>query len=324
MTDFSDDGPKDDFDRMDRKQLKKYIKTQGIDIKVYKGDSDDEIRHKIRDVLVGEVEQEEPIKDIDDDIQGDFVELQHFVYGSYKGYMMKAKTADIDTEGDTEPFMGMLLPVSQADLKTVEDVRFLIPAGWNSIYLSRVFSAGKDDKGRGTISNHTVFIPRTDLEKNLYTYEDVIDRIIKFDEANPDALGEIPPLKVPITNKKPDYKELRNILSKKIVANLINKYTKNKEQKIFLKYEGSSRDQRIKAIFLLSMLLDVKLKVIPLAAFSDTPYTQAKSVFNLIIARQKIGIKPGGDWIMVNVDSKTYDGESRKEDIIEALEEIYG
>ena len=211
MTDFSDEGPPDDIDQMNRKTLKKFIKAKGLDVTVYKGDTDDEIRHKIRDILVGDIEQDKPIKDIDEDITGDFVELQHFVYGSYQGYMMKAKTADIDPEGDTEPFMGMLLPVSQADLKNVEDVRFVIPAGWNSLYLSRVYAAGKDDKGRGTIANHTVFIPREHLQKNMYTYEDVIERIIKFDKANPDALGEIPPLKVPITNKKPDFDEMKNL-----------------------------------------------------------------------------------------------------------------
>jgi hypothetical protein len=238
--------------------------------------------------------------------------------------MMKAKSDGIDPEGDTEPFLGMLLPVSQANLKNIEDVRFIIPAGWNSLLLSRVYAAGKDDKGRGTIANHTAFIPREHLQKNLYTYEDVMDAIINFDEQTPDALGEIPLLRVPITHKKPDFGELKNIFSKKITEGIINKYKKNSEQRIFLKYEGSSRDQRIKAIYLLSMLLDIKLKVVPLAVFSDTPYTQAKAVFNLIIAREKIGIKPGGDWIMINVDSRSYDAEGKKEEIEDALEDIYG
>lgn len=320
------DSEEDEFEMMDRKALKRYIRSNDLPIVIYKKDSDDDLRWKIRKHINEDSEGEDldSLMGDDVDVGVDFVKLKHFVYGSYKGYMMKAKTPDIDPEGDTEPFMGMLLPVSQADLKSVEDVRFLIPAGWNTIILSRVYAAGRDDKGRGTIANHSVFIPREHLEKGMYTYDDVMEQVVKFDKANPNILGEMKHLKVPITNNKPDFGELRNIISKSMVENIINKYKKNKDQRIFLKYSGSSRDQRIKCIYLLSMLLDIKLKVVPLAAFSDTPYTSAKAVFNFIIAREKIGIKPGGDWTMINVDSKAYDASSKKEEIKDALDDIYG
>uniref|UniRef100_A0A6M3KWI3 Uncharacterized protein n=1 Tax=viral metagenome TaxID=1070528 RepID=A0A6M3KWI3_9ZZZZ len=49
----------DEFDDMDRAALKKYIATNSLDVKVFKGDTDDAIRDKIREVADVEVEEEE-------------------------------------------------------------------------------------------------------------------------------------------------------------------------------------------------------------------------------------------------------------------------
>lgn len=54
----------DKFDKMDRKQLKKFIKDNELDIKVSKKDEDDDIRNKIREAL--EDDEDEEDEDADD------------------------------------------------------------------------------------------------------------------------------------------------------------------------------------------------------------------------------------------------------------------
>ena len=49
----------DEFDDMDRTALKKYIKENGLEVKVFKGDSDDDIRAKIRAALTAPAAEEE-------------------------------------------------------------------------------------------------------------------------------------------------------------------------------------------------------------------------------------------------------------------------
>jgi len=53
------DSPSDEFDDIDRSELKKYIKKNELNIKVFKTDEDNEIRDKIREAL-SEEEEEEP------------------------------------------------------------------------------------------------------------------------------------------------------------------------------------------------------------------------------------------------------------------------
>lgn len=49
----------DEFDGMDRNGLKKYIKENGLEVKVFKSDSDDDIRVKIRAALAAPAAEEE-------------------------------------------------------------------------------------------------------------------------------------------------------------------------------------------------------------------------------------------------------------------------
>lgn len=49
----------DEFDGMDRNALKKYIKENGLEVKVFKSDSDDDIRAKIRAAVAEDLAEEE-------------------------------------------------------------------------------------------------------------------------------------------------------------------------------------------------------------------------------------------------------------------------
>ena len=53
----------DEFDDMDRTALKKYIKDNGLEVKVFKGDSDDAIREKIRTAIAEPAAEEAPAKE---------------------------------------------------------------------------------------------------------------------------------------------------------------------------------------------------------------------------------------------------------------------
>ena len=53
----------DEFDGMDRNALKKYIKENGLEVKVFKSDSDDDIRAKIRAAAAPAVEEAPEVED---------------------------------------------------------------------------------------------------------------------------------------------------------------------------------------------------------------------------------------------------------------------
>ena len=113
-----------------------------------------------------------------------------------------------------------------------------------------------------------------------------------------------------------------------IIRNLIKHYTEDIDRNVFLHYRTSDAKKRIKTAYLLSMLIDINLNVIPLAIFTDIPYGGAKNIFNLIISRAMINVKPGGDWVMLPVEKKrTWKSIDKKEfnrELDKTLDKIYG
>jgi hypothetical protein len=82
----------DDLDALDRTNLKKYIKENGLDVKVFKNDSDDDIRAKIREATGGPVEEpeeapeEEPAEEPPADEPDEFEEMSR---DEMKRYIVK-------------------------------------------------------------------------------------------------------------------------------------------------------------------------------------------------------------------------------------------
>ena len=256
------------------------------------------------------------------------IDLDHFVYGSYGGYTMKSKSAGVDQNGHTEPFKGMLLPIKQSDVKGMTEIRAVLPCGWDLILLCRIIKGEKDDKGRGTIANHTAIIPRKLLLEGKITYEGIDKAMSAWESVaqNLGAVGSIPKLKVPAPEKQMDLSELKNYIPKNVLDKMVENYKKDKERKIFINYKNSTEEQRVKAAYLLSMFLDMKLKVAPLAIFTDVPYrADDASPFNLVLSKVMIPIKPGGAWGMMSASTESYadSGQKKSQEISSALNDLY-
>lgn len=108
-----------DLDELDRKGLKAHIKELGLEVKVLKSDSDDDVREKIKEAQGGEEEPEE--EEGDDDEDGDdydewsqkelLDEIKErgitFKKGQLKGDKLKKKAVAAlrkDDENDEDPF----------------------------------------------------------------------------------------------------------------------------------------------------------------------------------------------------------------------------
>jgi hypothetical protein len=253
--------------------------------------------------------------------------IEHFVYGSHEGYRMKAYSSGIDLDVHTEPFQGLFLPIKQSDIKNISEIRMILPEGEGNILLSRIVKGGKDEHARETMANHTAIISREMLRTGEITYEEVDEAMIKFEAESIESTGDIPALEVPVLDKKMDVAELKNYLREDVVKNLINHYIDSADKKVFLYFRHSDAEKRTRTAYLLSMLLDLNLRLVPLSIFTDIPYGGAKRVFNLVISRAMIDVKPGGDWVMLPVEKKRswspIDKKRFTEKLNEMLDKIY-
>jgi len=240
------------------------------------------------------------------------IALEHFVYGSYEGYQMKAYSSGVDLDVHTEPFQGMFLPIKQSDVKNVSEIRMILPLE-DAHILSRILKGGTDDHGRPTMANHSAIIPRQLLKDGTVSYEDVDQAMAEFEPDGLGLIGDIPPLTISIRSTSTDISEIKQYLRKEVIKNLIDHYVEGDDKKIFLYYKSSDQLKRMRVAFLLSRLIDIELNITPLAIFTDIPYGGAKNIFNLVISRVMLDIKPGGDWVMLPVErSPSWKSQDRK------------
>lgn len=259
-----------------------------------------------------------------DEAENKVLKLEHFVYGSHEGYRMKAYSKGIDLDIHTDPFQGMFLPIKQSDIKEVGDIRMIIPVDDSTTLLSKILKGGKDDHARETMANHTVVISRNMLRAGEITYEDVDLAMTHYEKNNIEAIGDIPPLEVIHQDKKMEISELKNYMREDVIRNLISQYIEYSERKVFLHYRASNAEKRIRAAYLLSLLIDLELNIVPLSIFTDIPYGGAKRVFNLVISRAMIGVKPGGDWVMLPVEKKRTWTSIDKKEFAKELDRVLG
>ena len=254
---------------------------------------------------------------------GSEILLDHFVYGSDQGYKVKAWSEGVDTDAHTEPFDGCFIPLTQADAKYITDARSIIPAGEKYILLSRFIKGSIDEYQRKTMANHTAIIPRKLLIEGKLSYEVVDSAMQKYEAATDNPRKEIPKLKVQSALSKPDVSELKNFFIREDIEKLMNFYKQDRENRVFVLYKKSSSEQRVQAAYLLSMLLDIGLNITPLKIFTDVPYPDAKRVFNLILARSMISIKPGKGWVMLPTQAIPMRGDLSRAGK-DPLDSIYG
>ncbi|MCK5562477.1 MAG: hypothetical protein KAJ51_17890 [Thermoplasmata archaeon] len=249
--------------------------------------------------------------------------LDHFVYGSDQGYKVKAWSSGVDEDAHTDPFDGCFIPMTQADAKYVTDARSIIPAGDKYILLSRFIKGSIDEYQRKTMANHTALVPRKYLIEGKLTYEDVDQAMQKYEAATENPRKEIRQLKLQSRSVKIDVGELKNYFIRDDVEKLMNFYKQDHANKVFIYYKKSSAEQRNEAAYLLSMLVDIGLNLVPLSIFTDVPYPEAKRVFNLILARSMISIKPGKGWSMLPTQAIPMRGDLQREGK-DPLDSIFG
>ncbi|MFW3146978.1 MAG: hypothetical protein ACMUIE_09225 [Thermoplasmatota archaeon] len=228
--------------------------------------------------------------------------IDHFVYGSHEGYRIKANSSGVDVKMFEDAFMGYFIPVSQTDVKYVSDVRSILPVGEKYICLSHIVPGPRDEYQRKTMSCHSAVIPRRLLAQGKVTYEDVDLAMKQFGSDRGEAVGQIDKLTVQ-EGWGIDMAELKTVIKKDDLEKLMDHYKKERDTKVFLKYNGSDPTTRVKTAYLLSMFIDIGMNIIPLAIFTDVPYPDAKKLFNLVISRGMISIKPGQGWKMLPISA---------------------
>jgi hypothetical protein len=243
-----------------------------------------------------------------EEVEGNEILLDHFIYGSDQGYRVKAWSEGVDEDAHTEPFDGCYIPLTQADAKYITDARAILPSGDKLILLSRFIKGSIDEYQRKTMANHTALIPRKLLIDGVLSYEDVDRAMQKYEAESDNPRKEIPQLKVHPSGSKIDIADLKNYFAREDLDKLMNFYKQEKDNKVFLFYKKSSTEQRVQSAYLLSMLIDIGLNIVPLKIFTDVPYPDAKRVFNLIMARSMISIKPGQGWVMLPTQALAIQG----------------
>ena len=233
------------------------------------------------------------------------IDIDHFIYGSREGYTLLGCSSGVDEDACTDPFEGMLLPITVMEMKRVKDVQSIIPTGAN-ILISRYYQGQKDDKGRPTLANHTAVIPREILENGSANYDDIVKAMVKFETKNFDVVGELSKLKVPLLKNRIKISKIKKLISEKTVEDLIMHYQRKPNVRVFLYFPGSNDESRIQTAYLLSYLLDIKHRLVPIKAFTSVPYAGAKKVFNLVISRDQIDVKPGKGWVMLTIDKYSH------------------
>ncbi len=251
------------------------------------------------------------------------IQLDHFIYGSDEGYKVKANSPGMDMDLHTDPFGNYFLPLKQSDAKYITDARSILPAGGKDILLSRFIKGSLDEYQRKTMANHTAIIPRILLAKGKLTYDDVDAVMCKFEAETENPRGDIPKLKIDNVGSGLDISEMKNYFARKDLERLMNFYKKEKDSKVFVFYKRSAPEQRIQAAYLLSMLIDVGLNLVPLSIFTDVVYPDAKKIFNLVLSRTMISIKPGRGWTMLPVQAPHVQS-ILKRSRVDPLDEIYG
>jgi hypothetical protein len=195
--------------------------------------------------------------------------------------------------------MGFFIPISQSDARYLRDVRLVVPLGEDSLMVSHLLQGVKDEYQRSTLANHTAIVPRSALAKGALTYWDVDRSMIEFEKAHPDASGELAKLEVDPRMAGPSLQYLPTLLGRQELERVVDYFKRDRDDRVFIFYKGSDPEQRIALAFLLSMLIDITMNAVRLSVFSDVPYADAKRLFNLVIARSMIGIRPGQGWSVV-------------------------
>lgn len=256
------------------------------------------------------------------------IPLEHYIYGvrSGFGYGMKAYSEGVDIEKDTALYRGMYLPIRQSDSKYLKEIRSILSPGSDYILFSRIIKGPDDEYGRATMANHTVIVPRHYIKEKILSYEAINQAMKKFESEKLEEEGNIPPLVVPASDTKDLHYNLKDLLPEETFIALLNHYLEDEDRKVFLLYRRSNAEKRIRIAYAISYTLDINMEVKPLSIFTDFPHPNAKKVYNLIISPAMIDIKPGGDWVMLNVDRKFGGkGRGKHQSIIEnAVKMVYG
>ncbi|MEW5937611.1 MAG: hypothetical protein AB1665_07325 [Candidatus Thermoplasmatota archaeon] len=231
------------------------------------------------------------------------VRLEHFVYGNDKGYRMMGQSDPKNLEMYTEPYRGFYLPVSQSYVKEIKEPLRVIVSGGSFILFSRI-SQSQDEIGRLSLENHSAVVPRNLLSEGKIDYEALDRAMEEFESTHHSRKGNIPQMEIPIQARDlgQSLAELSKYLPREKIEALISLYTKDTKKKIILQLPRANFQERTKIAYLLSLLIDIKLGVVPISVFPDVPYPDATDVFSLIITQKDPGIKPTRRWAMIVFD----------------------
>jgi len=266
-------------------------------------------------------------------MQKGYLNLHHFIHGSRHGeYHECAWSKDISLPRYMSRFrVGdnaiNFFPMKDDILydKELDDLLIImqLPA-FDETLICRISKGIKDSRGP-TTQNHVCVVPRDDLVNGYITAREIFNELRRFDQENPTIEGEMPLFKVPISETKKDFTNIKRIISKASLESLVSRYMSSGKERMILFSEDMDSRARLELAFSLFDFIDISLSIVRLNLITGRPVKASMKKFNLIISSRNIKGPEVTDLRLIGLDLEEpiFPRVSGNDDIYEAINRLY-
>ncbi|MDE1820332.1 MAG: hypothetical protein KGJ23_06610 [Euryarchaeota archaeon] len=237
--------------------------------------------------------------------EGSEVKLDHWVYGVTpgKGYDIKSVSRGLNLSFYDERLQGFYTPIRGESLQEGKVSLVMVhPAPSLQEVLFSVVGRGPDDEmGRPTFANHTVIAPLASLKNGTLTMERLEQAIRDFDTKQPNAVGDIDALSVPLSSSVglgSLTQGLRRCLTLAAAETLVTRLLTNPTGRTLLLMRNSTSEQRIRALRLLLAALNLSCGLPWFVSMSDAPTASALDHFQFVISPR--GVRADNTWTLLD------------------------
>jgi hypothetical protein len=192
------------------------------------------------------------------------------------------------------------------------------------VLLSRLGKGPPDELGRPTFQNHIAVAPKSALAQARITLRGIDAAVAAFDAANPNLVGELPPLEVspaPVGYRLGT--GLRVNVTRAAVETLATRRMKDMEARTLVLARESLPEVRNEILYRLTELLVFKLGLPAFSAMSDAPTASQLNRFNLVVAPR--GVRADESWAIIecSLPAPVLPRVPKAEAFYQAIEESY-
>lgn len=269
----------------------------------------------------------------------DPVYIDHLIFGAVPKEGYKLKSYSDSLIGPTvydRIFNRNYVPILESLMEKLENEKVYLvlqPQFPDVIIFSKVTKTEiEDEYGRGSSQNHVAVIEKEIIKKEKISLIAILqaigDAMDEFDQKYSASSENIDQLKID-KNKlyKRDFSRLKRIASKNVVESVLTLYLSNRDNKVFLLWEGSNYKNRLLLASILVELINFELDLpIPISYITGPPTVQAKKDlnFNLIISSLLMGFEHNSDNLVPYTIPEPRDERiDGNENIYQVLDKIY-